>query len=75
MIFESWEYKVIVPLDPLEGGRYVEPVTYNILTGDVNRLYRKTMHEEDYINPSADYMLSWRSISSCASDSETGLEN
>jgi hypothetical protein len=25
MIFESGEYKVIAPLDPSEGGRYVEP--------------------------------------------------
>jgi hypothetical protein len=27
MIFESGEYRVIAPLDPLEGGRYVEPTT------------------------------------------------
>jgi hypothetical protein len=31
MIFDSGEYKVIVPLDPLEGGRCVEPATENIL--------------------------------------------
>jgi hypothetical protein len=27
MIFESREYRVIAPLDPPEGGRYVEPTT------------------------------------------------
>jgi hypothetical protein len=27
MIFEWGEYKVIAPLDPSEGGRYIEPVT------------------------------------------------
>jgi hypothetical protein len=75
MIFESGEYRVIAPLDPSEGGRYVEPATDNILTEDVNQLYRTTTREEDYINPTADGMLSWRSISSCASDSDTGLEN
>ena len=32
MIFESREYRVIAPLDPLEGGRYVEPAMDNILT-------------------------------------------
>jgi hypothetical protein len=74
MIFESGEYRVIAPLDPSEGGRYVEP-TDNILTEDINQLYRTTTHEEYYINPTADGMLSWRSISSCASDSDTGLEN
>jgi hypothetical protein len=69
------EYRFIAPLDPSEGGRYVEPAKENILTEDVNHLYRTTVHEEDYINPTADGMLSWRSISSCASDSDTGLEN
>lgn len=36
MIFESGEYRVIVPLDPLGGGMYVKPMTDNILTEDVN---------------------------------------
>jgi hypothetical protein len=36
MIFESREYKVIAPLDPSEGGRYVEPVTYNFIIEDIN---------------------------------------
>jgi hypothetical protein len=75
MIFESGEYRFIAPLDPSEGGRYVEPTMDNILTEDVNQLYRTTMREEYYINPTADGMLSWRSISSCASDSDIGLEN
>jgi hypothetical protein len=75
MIFESGEYKVIVPLDPSEGSRYVEPAMDNILTENVNHLYRTTVREEDYINPTAYGMLSWRSISSCASDSNTGMEN
>jgi hypothetical protein len=75
MIFESREYKVIAPLDPSEGGRYVEPVTKNILTEDVNQLYKTTTCKEDYINPTANGMLFWRSISSFASNSDTGLEN
>jgi hypothetical protein len=33
------------------------------------------VHTKDYINPTADGVLSWRSITSCASDSDTGLEN
>jgi len=57
MIFESGGYRVIAPLDPSERGRYVEP-TDNILTKDVNQLYITTMHEEDYINRTADGMLS-----------------
>jgi hypothetical protein len=69
------KYRVIVPLDPSEGGRYVEPAIDNIIIEDVNNLYRTTMHKGDYINPNADDMLSWRSISSWASISDTGLEN
>jgi hypothetical protein len=30
---------------------------------------------DDYVNPNVDGALSWRSISSCASDSEEGLEH
>jgi hypothetical protein len=30
---------------------------------------------EDYINPTVDGVLSWRSITSCASDSDIGMEN
>jgi hypothetical protein len=75
MIFESGKYRVIAPLDPLEGGSYVEPVTYNFITKDINYLYKTMMQEEDYINPVANGMFSWRTISSCASDSDIGLEN
>jgi hypothetical protein len=32
MIFESREYKFIVPLDPSKGGRYVEPGMENFIT-------------------------------------------
>jgi hypothetical protein len=71
MIFESGEYKVIVPLDPSEGGRYVEPATKNFITEDINQFYRTTMREEDYVNPTIDGILSWRSISSCTSKPDT----
>jgi hypothetical protein len=30
---------------------------------------------DDYVNPTIDGALSWRSIISCASDSEEGLEH
>jgi hypothetical protein len=71
MIFESGEYRVIVPLDPSERGRYVEPTTNNILIEDLHQLYRTSMHEEDYINPIANGILIWRSIISYSSDSDT----
>jgi hypothetical protein len=33
------------------------------------------MREEDYVNPTADGVLSWRSINSDMSDSDTRVEN
>jgi hypothetical protein len=42
---------------------------------EIGQLYRTTTHDEDYINPNADGILSWQSINSCATDSDTSLEN
>jgi hypothetical protein len=46
----------------------------HILTEYVNQLYRTTACKEEYINPIAYGMLSWRSISYCALGPYTGLE-
>jgi hypothetical protein len=46
----------------------------SVLEYDVNRLYRTTTQEEDYVNPTADGILSWRRINSDMSDSYIGVE-
>jgi hypothetical protein len=71
MIFEVEDLKVTVSLDPTEGRRYVEPVKGK----EIDNLYNMTAWMDDYVNPTTDGVLSWRSISSCASDSEEALEN
>jgi hypothetical protein len=38
-------------------------------------LYRTTAQDADYVNPTANGILIWWSITSCASDSYTSLEN
>jgi acyl carrier protein phosphodiesterase len=53
----------------------LEPVPDNVLEDYVNQLYRITAREEDYVNPTADGVLSWRSINSDMSDSVTEVEN
>jgi hypothetical protein len=73
MAFESSEYRVIVPLDPSEGERFVEPTWLDL--EEISHLFRKTMRNEDYVNPTIDGILNWRSITSCVTDSDTGLEN
>jgi hypothetical protein len=69
MTFKSWEYRVIVPLDPSKGERFVEPTCLDL--EEINQLYRTTAYEEDYVNPTVYGILSWRSITSCVSDLDT----
>jgi hypothetical protein len=73
MKFELGEYKFIAPLDPLEGERFVEPTCLDLK--EINQMYRTTTQEEYYVNPTIDGVLSWISITSCASDLDTCLEN
>jgi hypothetical protein len=69
MTFESGEYRVIAPLDPSEGERFVEPTFLDL--EEIRQLYKKPMHDEDYVNPTADGVLSWWIIYSCVTDSDT----
>ena len=73
--FEDEEMRVVAPLDPLEGPRYLEPV-FNEWHGDhLDTIYNITTLWEDYINPTVDSNLSWKCDSSCTSDSGEALEN
>jgi hypothetical protein len=65
MIFELGDLKVIAPLDPTKGNRYIERARGN----EIDNLYNMTARMDDYVNPTAYGALSWQSISSCASDS------
>ena len=61
--------RVVSPIDPLEGQRYVDPI-YNEGQGDyLDQIYNVTTLQEDYINPIVDGNLNWKSASSCTSDS------
>jgi hypothetical protein len=71
MIFEVGDLKVTAPLDPTQGNKYIEPARGN----DIDNLYNMIVHMDDYVNPTTYGALSWRSIISCASDSEEGLEH
>ena len=71
MIFDVGDLKVISPLDPLEGNRYIEPSRGN----NINNLYNMTAWMEDYVKLTMDGMLIWRSISLCTLDSKAGLEH
>jgi hypothetical protein len=73
MMIEFGDYRVIAPLDPSEGERFIEPTCLDL--EEIGQLYKTTARDEDYVNPTTDEVLSWRSITSCTTDSDTGLEN
>jgi hypothetical protein len=64
MKFDSGEYRVIAPLDPSEGERFIEPMCLDL--EEINQLYITTTRDEDYVNPTTYGILSWWSITSCA---------
>ena len=47
--FEDDEMRVVTPLDPLEGPRYVEPVFKKGYGNHLDTIYNITALEEDYI--------------------------
>jgi hypothetical protein len=63
MTFEFIEYRIIEPLDPSKGERFVEPTCLDL--EEIHQLYKKTTCDEDYLNPTTDGVLSWQSINSC----------
>jgi hypothetical protein len=73
MTFESRYYKVIAPLDPSQGERFIEPTCLEL--EEISQLYRTTTRKEDYVNPTVDMVLNWHSINSCETDLDTRLEN
>ena len=75
MTFEDNQVRVIAPLDPLQGPRYIEPIKAEEEVHNMENLYQMTSNQTDYINPTADGHISWRCDSSCTSDSDVGLEN
>ena len=63
--FEDDEMRVVLPIDPFEGQRYVKTI-YREGHGDyLDQIYNVTTLKEDYINPTTDGNLSCRSASSC----------
>ena len=56
--FEDDEMRVVAPLDPLEGQRYIKPVFNEGQAGHLYNIYNVTSLKEDYINPTTDGNLS-----------------
>ena len=73
--FEDEEIRVVSPIDPFEGQRYVQPIYNEGQVDYLDQIYNVTAMHEDHISPTADGNLSWKSTSSYTSDSGEALEN
>jgi hypothetical protein len=59
LTFEGDGLRVISPLDPDEGRRYIEPIREEDRAYEVENIYKLTVRQHDYINPTTDGNLSW----------------
>jgi len=74
MIFEKKSLRVVVPLDRIEGARYIELVHDNDSDDDIICIYKITVGEQDWVNLTVDGRISWEHESSYTSDSDEEIE-
>lgn len=67
IIFEKKSLHVVVPLDPMEGSCYTEPVHDDESDDDIGCIYKIIAQEKDWLNPTVDGRISWECESSCTS--------
>jgi len=66
--------RVVVPLDPAEGTRYVEPVCDYDRNDDLDFIYKITVWEKYWVNPTTDGRVSWEREISFTSYSNEEIE-
>ena len=62
--FEKRDIRLVAPMDPNEGRRYIEPVKEEVV-GGWDHAYNIS---EDYVDPHFDGEMGWRSYSSASLD-------
>ena len=76
MMFERKSLRVVVPLDPIEGACYTEPICDFVEDDDdLDQIYKITVRNEYWINPTTNGRIVWDRDSSCTSDSDEELEH
>ena len=75
MSLEGKGIRVIGLLDPALRPRYTKLIIAEEEARNIDTVYQLTAVKGDYINPTDEWMLSWRCESSCMPDSDVGLEN
>ena len=59
MTFEDAQIRVIAPLDPFQGPKYIEPIRAEEEVRNMESLYQMTANQSDYINPTIEGNISW----------------
>jgi hypothetical protein len=72
--FETDTLCVVVPLDPYEGDCYNETIYEDAQRSGIENILKVMGSREDYINPSVDGKLSWRSVKYYDMDFEDALD-
>ena len=67
--------RVIAPIYPLEGRRYVEPMKGEYDMKELNNIYDISSKMEYYVNTTENGMLGWKSANYFMSDLGEVLEN
>jgi hypothetical protein len=76
MMFEADGIKVVQPLDPCLGPRYIEALDHNMESYALDQLYTITVGTRpDYINATADGSISYRSIQYVDEDLELAFDS
>jgi len=74
MIFEKKSFCVVIPLDLAEGPCYIEPVHDYEIDDDLDCIYKITVREKDWVNPTTDRWISWEHKGSYTSDYDEEIE-
>ena len=59
MIFEKKSLRIIVPLNPIEGSCYIEPIHDYESDDDLDCIYKIIVQDQDWVNPTMDGWITW----------------
>lgn len=74
MIFENKSLRIVVSLDLTEGPCYTKLVHDYESDDDLDQIYKITVRDKDWVNPTVDRCIAWDRENSCASNSNEELE-
>ena len=74
MIFEKKSLRIVVHLGPVEGVLYIKPVRGVENDDELDCIYQIMVQDQDWVNPTTDWRISWGRDSSYTSNSDEEIE-